>query len=229
MIGILEKLDEIFKQNGYRIYAVGGTIRDFLLGKEVHDFDFVTDATPSAMKEFLDADKCNFNFAKYGAIKYKVEGKRVDIVTLRKEEEYLDARHPNKIIFVNDLKVDATRRDFTINAIYMDSNGNLFDYYNGQEDLKNKILRCIGDSDKRMKEDPLRMIRACRFCSNLSFVMDEKLKESIKNNRAGIKKLNPQKILEEINKCEITKKECMFDLFNTLEIKEIIDEVLEKL
>lgn len=197
---IFVNLAKLFNSHGYRLYMIGGTTRDYLLGREVLDYDFVTDATPSEMKEFLS--DANYVFEKYGTVKVKIDGIHVDITTLRKESEYNDSRHPSKIVFTKDLKEDYLRRDFTINAIYMDENFNPIDYCGGISDLNNKIIRFIGDPVKRIKEDPLRILRAERFKEKLGFSYEAKTEEAIKENYELINKLNPDKVKEEIRKKE---------------------------
>ena len=191
-------LNRIFKENGFSIFEVGGSVRDELLGLEVFDFDFATDATPNEMMKFMP--DTNDTFAKYGCIKYKGEFGRAEITTFRVEESYDDFRHPNKIKFVKSLEEDYKRRDFTINAIYKDINGNLFDPSNGLSDLKNKVVRFIGDPQKRIKEDPLRILRAKRFAIKLSFKIEEKTQKAIDEFSYLLEKLNPEKIKEEERK-----------------------------
>ena len=131
-------LNKTFKENGFSIFEVGGSVRDEILGLEVYDFDFATDATPEEMMKFLP-DSIN-TFAKYGCIKYKGEHGRAEITTFRVEEKYDDFRHPAKIRFVKSLEEDYLRRDFTINAIYKDIDGKIYDPAGGVEDIKNKLI-----------------------------------------------------------------------------------------
>ena len=198
---IFIKLAELFNSNGYRLYMIGGTTRDYLLGKEVFDYDFVSDATPEEMKSFLK--DANYTFAKFGSVKVKVDGVHVDITTLRQEGEYLDYRHPSKITYVKEIEKDYVRRDFTINAIYMDEKFNVIDPSNGVEDLNNKLIRFIGDPEKRIKEDPLRILRAERFAQKLNFVIEEKSLAAIEKYRYLLDKINPEKIKEELRKSNI--------------------------
>lgn len=198
---IFTKLAKLFNDNGYRLFMIGGTTRDYLLNKEVYDYDFVSDATPEEMSKFLlDA---NYHFAKFGSVRTKVDGIHVDITTLRVEGEYLDSRHPSKIEYVKEIEKDYVRRDFTINAIYMDENFQIIDPSNGTKDLKKGIIRFIGDPTKRIKEDPLRILRAERFAKKLNFVIEPKSLEAIENNRQLLAKINPNKIKEEERKNSI--------------------------
>ena len=195
---LFQFLSNIFKENGFSIFEVGGSVRDELLNLEVFDFDFATDATPEEMIKFLP--DINNAFAKYGCIKYKGEHGRAEITTFRVEESYDDFRHPTQIQFVKTLEEDFKRRDFTINAIYKDINGKIYDPANGVEDLKNKLIRFIGDPEKRIKEDPLRILRAKRFAAKLGFEIEPKTKKAMENLSYLLEKLNPDKIKEEERK-----------------------------
>lgn len=191
-------LATLFNNNSHRLYIVGGTSRDYLLSKEVLDYDFATDATPSEMKKFLvDAD---YTFEKYGSVKLKIVGNHVDITTLRKESKYIDNRHPSQIEFTTKIEEDYLRRDFTINAIYIDENYNVIDFCGGLNDLKNKIIRFIGDPYIRIKEDPLRIIRAERFKAMLGFNYDLKTQKAIIDLYDLVSKLNQDKVKEELRK-----------------------------
>ena len=193
-------LDKKFKENGFSIFEVGGSVRDELLGFEVFDFDFATDATPEEMIKFLP--DANDTFAKYGCIKYKGEFGRAEITTFRVEEKYDDFRHPTKIKFVKSLGEDYLRRDFTINAIYKDVDGKIYDPSHGVDDAKNKIIRFIGDPETRIKEDPLRILRAKRFAKKLGFEIEPKSAKAMEKLAYLLEKLNPDKIKEEERKAK---------------------------
>lgn len=198
LLELIKELNAKFKLIGCNIYAVGGTVRDFLLHKNLTDFDFATDASPSETKSILE--KYDDTFAKYGVIIYRYENKKLEITSFRKENLYLDSRHPQKIEFVKDMKMDYKRRDFTINALYMDDTGKIYDFCDGLNDLHNKIIRVIGDIDTRMKEDPLRILRALRFMMTLGFVLDNNLEKYIYEHIYLLDKLNVDKIRQEIRK-----------------------------
>lgn len=195
---IFEHFKKVFNENGFKIYMIGGTSRDFLLNIEIHDYDLVTDATPAEMKSFISNG--NFVFEKYGCVKTKFDGINIDITTLREESRYVDSRHPNEIIFTTDIKVDSKRRDFTINALYIDENYEVYDFYNGIDDLNNKVLRMIGNPDERLVEDPLRILRAYRFATIYGLTIDKTLNASIIKNKDLLSKLNKEKVKEELNK-----------------------------
>ena len=213
------KLAKLFLDNGYNLYMVGGTSRDYLLNKEILDFDFATDATQDEMKSFLDV---NSSFSSLGSMSIKFDGVKVDITTLRKEDEYDDSRHPSKVEFVKDTSIDYLRRDFTINAIYIDSNGIVIDHTSGLSDLKNKVIKMIGNPEIRFKEDPLRILRAIRFSFTLGFNLDKDIVDAIENNKSLLKKLNFIKCAEEIEKMKVFGEETAIELLEKYKIDEVI-------
>ena len=225
----MEKLDSfislanLFNEHGYSLYLVGGSVRDYLLLNDINDLDVVTDATPDEVESFYQ-EKATYTFKRFGAVTLYHQGYRFDLTTLRKEDEYTDKRHPGKIIFVKDLNEDVTRRDFTLNALYMDKNLKVYDYVNGLKDLENKTLRMIGDPDKRIKEDPLRILRAVRFQLTFDFKMDESLIKAINDNILLLKYLRKEKIIEEIKKMN-KDKESLTPIFNKFNILYLLDMV----
>jgi len=193
------ELASIFKKNGYHLYLVGGTVRDYLLNRPLDDMDATSEATPFNIISFLE--NVDTTFARLGSLKYKdPNGIKFDITTLRKESAYLDSRHPSQITFVKDIKEDYLRRDFTINALYMDDSLKVIDYVNGINDLKNHTLRMIGDPFIRLKEDPLRIIRAIRFALSFNLKIEDNLFKAMKENFALLNNLTPAKIKSELNK-----------------------------
>lgn len=198
LLELIKELNAKFKLIGCNIYAVGGTVRDFLLHKNLTDFDFATDASPNETKSILE--RYDDTFSQYGVIIYRYENKKLEITSFRKENLYLDSRHPQKIEFVKDMQIDYKRRDFTINALYMDDTGKIYDFCDGLNDLHNKIIRVIGDIDTRMKEDPLRILRALRFMMTLDFTLDKNLEKYIYEHTYLLNKLNVDKVKQEIRK-----------------------------
>ncbi|MCR4880301.1 MAG: hypothetical protein K5906_05060 [Bacilli bacterium] len=217
------KLAKTFKSKGFNLYLVGGTVRDFLLKQDLFDMDLVTDATPDQMLTFLD--KADATFKKYGYLKYNLDGVKFDITTLRVEGKYLDSRHPSKIKYVTDLKKDYLRRDFTINAMYLDSYFILYDYCHGQEDLKNKVIRFIGKPKVRIKEDPLRILRAIRFALIYGFSFEEKTYEAMQKYKDLLKKINPEKIKEEVRKMKGVDEYLKEKLLKEFAIHQYIDVI----
>ncbi len=195
---LFKYLDKEFRKNGFLIFEVGGSVRDELLGLDVFDYDFATNAKPEEIVKFLP--NVNDTFAKFGCIKCKGEFGRAEITTFRVEEDYVDFRHPKSIKFVDSLEEDYKRRDFTINAIYKDINGKYYDPSNGIEDLNNKIIRFIGDPAKRVQQEPLRILRAKRFALKLGFTIEHNTQKAIDEFSYLLDKLNPDKIKEEEKK-----------------------------
>jgi len=191
-------LEALYKEHGFSLWMIGGTSRDYLLGLEPDDLDFVTDATPEQEKQFLP--EADYTFQKYGSIKAKVGGVSCDVTTLREESDYGDHRHPGKVQFIQDVHQDSLRRDFTINAIYIDGQGHVLDYHHGLDDLKAGVIRFIGEPSKRILEDPLRILRAERFAKRLGFTIEEASKAAMEQLRGELSKLNPDKVLLESKK-----------------------------
>lgn len=201
---IFEYLKKFFKEHNFHLYMIGSTSRDFLMKREIEDYDFVTDATPDEVLSFLD---CNATYKKFGTLSLKVNNKHCDIVTLRKESEYLDSRHPSKIEFIKDINEDYKRRDFTINAIYIDEDYKVKDVSkDGVSDLNNKILRFIGDPTKRIKEDPLRILRAKRFIVEYDLTPERETLKALKENKDLISTIKEGKIIEEKRKFDKISK-----------------------
>lgn len=198
LLELIKELNAKFKLIGCNIYAVGGSVRDFILKKDLTDFDFATDASPNETKSILE--RYDDTFSQYGVIIYRYENKKLEITSFRKENLYLDSRHPQKIEFVKDMQIDYKRRDFTINALYMNDTGKIYDFCDGLNDLHNKIIRVIGDIDTRMKEDPLRILRALRFMMTLDFTLDKNLEKYIYEHTYLLNKLNVDKVKQEIRK-----------------------------
>ena len=195
---LYKKLSSDFEKHGFLLYLVGGTVRDYLLGKELDDMDLVTDATPSEMKEFLN--NADYTFEKYGSVKLKIEDTKFDITTLRKEDGYSDYRHPSKICFTKSIKEDVFRRDITINAMYMNDKLEVIDLVGGRKDIDKKVIRMIGKPLKRINEDPLRIIRVYRFQLETGFEIEKELKEVLEHNFSKTKLINVDKINQEIRK-----------------------------
>ncbi len=213
-------LSKLFKNNGFNLYLVGGTVRDILLKRDIRDFDLATDAYPSEIIKILTTSSYVFDdsFIKYGVVRVRIDDIRLDIASFRKESLYKDFRHPNKIIFVRKMEVDVKRRDFTINAMYMDDRFKVYDFYDGRDDLTNKIIRMIGNPIKRIKEDPLRILRALRFSIINRFHIDHKLDRAIKKTTYLLEKLNPDKIKEEILKLKDVDQNIVLNMFSEYNI-----------
>ena len=222
LVSFIELANE-FNKHGYQLYLVGGTVRDYLLNEPLTDMDAVSEATPEEIMAFLP--NADATFKRFGSLKYKTsDGLKFDITTLRKESSYEDSRHPSKIIFVKDLKEDYLRRDFTVNALYMNKDLKVIDYCNGQEDLKNNVLRMVGDPDTRIKEDPLRILRAIRFHLMHQLKIEESLLKAMHDNFDLLRNITDAKIRSELNKIDDTavdQKEKM-DIFAQFDIANLV-------
>ncbi|XJS11588.1 CCA tRNA nucleotidyltransferase [Aerococcaceae bacterium WGS1372] len=179
--------DELFKKalpvlkqiesHGYEAYFVGGCVRDTLLNKTINDIDIASSARPEEIEKIF---KTTFDVGKeHGTIVVLVNNEPYEVTTFRTEGDYKDYRRPDEVNFVRNLEEDTLRRDFTINAMAINGDGELFDYHGGVNDLNNKIIRCVGIAMERFEEDALRMMRAIRFASQLGFFIEEKSFEAI--------------------------------------------------
>ena len=196
----LKNIFDYLNKYNVTVYLVGGGVRDFLLKKEFDDFDFATPFDTKELINLLDIDKYDHFSLKFGTLKTMLLGHEVEITSFREESEYTDHRRPTNIKFVKDIKIDAKRRDFTINALYLDSSFNVIDFFDGINDLNNKIIRMIGDPYKRLKEDPVRIIRAIRFSKNLGFTLEETLHDAIIKNINELNYISLTRLEKELEK-----------------------------
>lgn len=183
--------------NGYEAYIVGGFVRDKLLNRVSYDVDIATNALVSDLLKMFD--NVEYYDEKYGVVKFKDEKYSYEITTYRQESCYQSHREL-LIDFVNKKEIDAKRRDFTINALYQDVGGNLYDPYNGVEDLENRIIRCIGNIEEKFRDDPLRILRCIRISTILDFEIEDNLLKFIKENAYLVKNISKERILEELTK-----------------------------
>ena len=155
----------ILEGQGYSAYIVGGAVRDLLMGKEPKDWDIATSAKPEEVRSIFY--KTVDIGIKHGTVTVLLDDESFEVTTYRIDGNYSDSRHPDSVEFTDDIVKDLSRRDFTINAMAMDSNGNIIDPFMGRFDIMNKTIRCVGDANLRFAEDPLRILRACRFKAQL--------------------------------------------------------------
>ena len=200
-LDVPEKVREIldkFEGAGYEIYIVGGVIRDAILNKPLYDWDFTTNATPEQiLKLFPDA----FYDNKFGTVGIKNgDGRPYEITTYRTEENYTDNRHPDKIAWGSHLQEDLLRRDFTINALALDHKFELIDLFDGLLDLKNKLIRAVGNPNDRFGEDALRMMRAIRIGAQLGFTIEQATLQAIQANAGKIKQIAVERVKDELFK-----------------------------
>ncbi len=226
---VLEKLNN----NEFNGYVVGGACRDYILGKEIVDVDVTTNATPDQILNIFKDYKVYKTGLKHGTVTVNVEGELIEITTFRKDGDYLNNRKPNSVKFVDDLKEDVLRRDFTINAICYNEKEGFVDLFNGIDDLKNKIIRTVGNADDRFCEDALRILRALRFASTLSFNIEKSTAKAIIKNKDLLKNISKERIYSELVKILLGDnveyvllnfKQVFFTLFNDLEFCDNFDQ-----
>lgn len=192
---------DILNNAGYNAYAVGGCVRDAIMGVEAKDVDITTSATPEQVEVALSNNNIKFieTGIKHGTVTAIINHIPYEITTFRKDGEYSDNRHPENVEFVTDIKEDLSRRDFTMNAIAYNNEGYI-DYFDGIDDIKNIIIRCVGNPNKRFNEDALRIMRAIRFSSVLGFEIEEETKKAIFNNKELLKNITVERVFVELSK-----------------------------
>jgi len=196
--GALEVIKKL-KSKGFQAYLVGGCIRDLLLGITPEEWDITTDASPQQVSELFE--RVIPTGIEFGTVMVLLTDGTYEVTTFRSDEKYLDGRHPAKVTFTNNLHQDLSRRDFTINAFAYDpETQELIDDFHGQEDLKNKLIRAIGNPIARFSEDGLRPIRACRFAAKLEFDIESETFRAIPKTLEIVKKVAPERIHDEIIK-----------------------------
>ena len=184
--------------NGYQAFLVGGYPRDLYIGKDSIDFDICTSATPKQLKDIFGSTMLPSE--EYGSVTLVLNNIRFEITTFRKDIKYLNNRKPIEIEYIDNLYDDLLRRDFTMNTMCIDYNGNLIDLLNGKEDINNKIIKTVGNANMKIYEDSLRILRAIRFATTLNFELDNDLKEAIKRNKHLLKNLSYYRKKEELDK-----------------------------
>ena len=193
---------QIINDNGFSGYIVGGAVRNALLNKKINDYDICSNALPEDIRKiFLENNyKVIETGIKHGTVTVVNNNSSFEITTFRIDGDYLDNRHPSDVNFSLSLEEDLKRRDFTVNALACDINGNVLDFHNGIKDLHDKIIRTVGDANKRFNEDALRMLRAIRFSACLGFEIEQETKNAIMSNINLIKNVSIERINQEMNK-----------------------------
>ena len=186
--------------NGYEAYAVGGCVRDSLLSLKPNDWDITTNATPDQMAACFKDNKIIETGLKHGTLTIMLNGTGYEVTTYRIDGEYTDHRRPDSVQFVGELRLDLERRDFTVNAMAMDESETVIDLFNGQEDLRNGIIRCVGEPEKRFGEDALRLIRALRFASVYDFEIDKATADAAYRLRGTLANVSVERIFVELKK-----------------------------
>lgn len=196
--GILKLLTE----SGHKAYVAGGAVRDIVLGKTPHDYDIATSARPDEVVEIFRTAGINFfdNAAKHGTVTAVTGEGDVEVTTFRVDGTYTDLRRPDGVEFKTTIEEDVKRRDFTINAMYMDADGNIHDPEGGEEDCRNRMIRTVGIPDERFSEDALRILRGVRFCSTLGFEIEAETLCAMEKHAGELKQISSERIADELLK-----------------------------
>jgi tRNA nucleotidyltransferase (CCA-adding enzyme) len=194
----VKKIIAALELHGYEAYAVGGCVRDSLLGRVPQDWDITTSATPEQVKALFPRT-IDTGIA-HGTVTVMLEGTGYEVTTYRIDGEYEDARHPKEVTFTSNLLEDLKRRDFTINAMAYNETDGLVDAFDGIGDLKAGVIRCVGDPAERFTEDALRMLRAVRFAAQLGFSVEERTRQAVALLAETIAKVSAERIQMELNK-----------------------------
>lgn len=191
---------DLLSEAGYEAYIVGGCVRDYLLGRIPNDYDITTNALPEETLRVFKDYRCISVGIKHGTVAVIINKMQLEITTYRIDGEYSDKRHPESVTFSSSLRDDLSRRDFTVNAMACSSSGKIADCFEGQEDLKNRVIRCVGDAAVRFDEDALRIMRAVRFASQLDFTIAKETEEQIFELKDTLKMISAERLRVELDK-----------------------------
>ena len=210
------KIIEIMAKHGYRAYAVGGCVRDAIMGREPSDWDMTTNASPEKMIEIFTREGVRTipTGLKHGTVTVLLDGETYEMTTFRIDGSYTDSRHPDEVIFTQNIEDDLARRDFTVNAmaaapasdklavrVYTPvENAEIIDVFGGISDINNKIIRAVGDPERRFTEDALRILRAVRFAATLGFKIEENTKNAAAKLAPGLEKVSIERKIVELKK-----------------------------
>ncbi len=211
---------ETLKENGYEAYIVGGCVRDSILGRTPGDWDITTSALPINVKSLFN--NTVDTGIEHGTVMVVIGGEGFEVTTYRVDGKYTDGRHPDKVEFTPSLEEDLKRRDFTINAFAYAPETGLIDMFDGLSDLGNKIIRCVGDPDKRFSEDALRIMRAVRFAAQLSFEIEPETYAAIHRHAFALEKVSAERIRVEFEKTLMSANPEYVNLFAALGLSEYI-------
>ena len=188
------------EQAGFSAYAVGGCVRDTLMGRQPHDWDLCTSATPEEMQEVFRGEHLVETGLKHGTLTVVLNHIPYEVTTFRTEGAYSDHRHPDSVSFVKDIEGDLSRRDFTINAMAYSPRTGIVDLFGGEMDLSHRIIRCVGVPRERFEEDALRILRALRFASVFDFEVDAETDTALREQAPALKNISAERIREELFK-----------------------------
>ena len=188
------------ENSGYKAYVAGGAVRDIVLQVEPHDYDIATSARPEEIVEVFKRYGISYfdNAAKHGTVTAVTGEGNVEVTTFREDGDYSDLRRPDEVVFKTTIEDDVRRRDFTINAMYMDIDGLVKDPVGGLKDCREQVIRAVGDPDKRFGEDALRILRGIRFCSTLGFEIESVTLNAMEEHADDLKKISAERIASEL-------------------------------
>lgn len=219
---VVEVVDKLEKA-GYEAFIVGGSVRDLILGRSPNDFDITTNARPDEIIETFADYTSILTGVDFGTVTVVIDKNNIEITTHRIEEEYIDGRKPSKVHFTNDLEGDLSRRDFTINAMAFNGEFGLIDPFKGQKDLKDKLIKTVGNPRERFEEDHLRILRAIRFATQLNFTIEENTYKACKDMGKLLRSISVERIRDELFKILLSEKPSYgIKLMKDLEILEVI-------
>lgn len=198
MPGKVNKIIGVLQEAGFEAYAVGGCIRDSLLGRTPNDWDITTSAKPMEVKALFS--HTIDTGIQHGTVTILLDREGFEVTTYRIDGEYEDGRHPKEVSFTGSLEEDLKRRDFTINALAYNETAGLIDIFEGQKDLKDGIIRCVGNAEERFTEDALRMLRAIRFSAQLGYRIEENTLAAIHKLAGNLEKISAERIQTELLK-----------------------------
>lgn len=225
----VQQVFNLFQMNGYECYAVGGCVRDYLMGIEPKDVDFCTNATPAQMREVAKSSDITIipTGEAFGTLTFRFkDGVQFEITTYRNDGRYEDGRHPKQVSFSTSLIDDLSRRDFTCNAIAYNPREGIVDPFKGKEDIEAGIVRCVGNAKDRFNEDALRILRLLRFALRYDFTIDTSTFVSAITCADNIDYLSTERIGKELNEIFNYKLYLMYEDYD--KIRELFDEVLRR-
>jgi len=207
---------DVLRENGHQAYIVGGCIRDCMTGSEPGDWDIATDALPQRVKQLFS--RTADTGIKHGTVTVLLDGTGYEVTTYRVDGEYHDFRKPESVSFTSSIAEDLSRRDFTVNAMAYNPAEGLIDLFGGMEDINARIIRTVGDPDKRFSEDALRMLRAVRFSAQLGFAIEKSTLASIINNHQLIENISAERIRDELTKILLSDNPLCFSLLRDTQL-----------
>lgn len=223
----VNRIIQVLQSHGYEAYAVGGCVRDSILGRVPDDWDITTSATPEETKSLFF--KTFDTGIEHGTVTVLMDKEAFEVTTYRVDGKYEDSRHPSEVTFTRNLKEDLLRRDFTINAMAYNDKEGLVDIFGGMQDLEHKIIRCVGDARARFGEDALRILRAVRFAAQLGFTIEEETQKGIEELAPNLANISAERIQVELIKMLTSPNPCMIRKAYELGITKVILPELDRM